>query len=119
MISNIIYLACCKFYIVCGTGGTNSSVYPDVIMTGETDLCLSMGYELTPSNPPKEVTDAIERISSLAKAAGKWQGGRIRPSTGGVKEMMSRGIQIIGVGLDAWALRDVFTDAVKEAEASA
>ncbi len=96
---------------------TNES-FSDVIMTGETDLCLSMGYELTPNNPPKEVVDAIQRISSLAKDAGKWQGGRIRPSTGGVKEMMSRGIQMIGVGLDAWALRDVLTAAVNEAEAS-
>lgn len=87
-------------------------------MTGETDLCLSMGYELTPNNVPKEVSEAVNQISVLAKAAGKWQGGRIRPSTGGVKEMMSRGIQMIGVGLDAWALRDVLTAAVKEAEAT-
>lgn len=87
-------------------------------MTGETDLCLSMGYELTPNSPPKEVTDAINHISELAKAAGKWQGGRLRPSTGGVKDMMPRGIQMIGVGLDAWMLRDAITVAVKNAEAS-
>jgi 2-keto-3-deoxy-L-rhamnonate aldolase RhmA len=97
---------------------TYGPFYLDVIMTGETDLCLSMGYELTPSNPPEEVIEAIQRISSLAKAAGKWQGGRIRPSTGGVKDMMLRGIQMIGVGLDAWALRDCLTAAAKEAEAS-
>lgn len=87
-------------------------------MTGETDLCLSMGYELTPNNPPKEVTKAIERVSSLAKASGKWQGGRIRPSTGGVKDMMSRGIQMIVVDLDAWALRNALTHAIQAAEAS-
>lgn len=88
-------------------------------MTGETDLCLSMGYDLTPNNPPKEVLEAIDRISSLARTAGKWQGGRIRPSTGGVKEMMAKGIQMIGVGLDAWVLRDNLTTAVELAEASA
>lgn len=88
-------------------------------MTGETDLCLSMGYELTPGNPPGEVTRAVDHISALAKAAGKWQGGRIRPSTGGVKEMMGRGIQMIGVALDAWILRESIAAAVKEAEDSA
>ncbi|CAH0057986.1 unnamed protein product [Clonostachys solani] len=60
----------------------------DVVMIGETDLCLSMGYNLDPYDPPKEVIEATERISSSAKAAGKWQGGRIRPSSGGVKELM-------------------------------
>ncbi|OAA68525.1 Pyruvate/Phosphoenolpyruvate kinase [Niveomyces insectorum RCEF 264] len=88
----------------------------DVIIVGDTDLCLSMGYELNPQNPPKEVIDAGAHISTLAKAAGKWQGGRIRPSTGGVREMMSRGIQMIGVALDAWTLRDSLTAAVKEAQ---
>lgn len=92
--------------------------YIDVIMAGETDLCLSMGYELTPNEPAQEVLDAMDRISSLAKAAGKWQGGRIRPSTGGIKEMMSKGIQMIGVGMDAWALRDTLTAVVKDAETS-
>ena len=77
-----------------------------------------MGYDLRPSNPPPEVVDGVLRISALAKAAGKWQGDRIRPSTGGVKELMSRGVQMIGVGLDAWALRDVLSAAVQEANAT-
>ena len=77
-----------------------------------------MGYELTPDNPPQEVLDAVKKISSLAKAAEKWQAGRIRPSTGGVGDMMSRGIQMIGVGLDAWALREILGKRVAEAEAS-
>ena len=77
-----------------------------------------MGYELNSSNPPQEVIDAIDHISALVKAAGKWQGGRIRPSTGGVKAMMSRGIQMIGVALDAWILRDSIAAAVKDANAS-
>lgn len=75
-----------------------------------------MGHELTPNNPPSEVVDAIRQISAATKMANKWQGGRIRPSTGGVKDMMARGIQMIGVGLDAWCLRDALTNAVKEAE---
>lgn len=87
-------------------------------MTGETDLCLSMGHELNSTDPPKEVLEAIGHISSLAKAAGKWQGGRIRASTGGVREMMARGIQMIVVGLDAWVLSEGLTSALQEAEAS-
>ena len=103
---------------ICKKGPDGTNVCSDVIITGETDLCLSMGYDLTPSSPPVEVVDAINRISALAKAAGKWQGDRIRPSTGGVKELMARGVQMIGVGLDAWALRDVLTAAIQEAKAS-
>lgn len=87
-------------------------------MTGETDLCLSMGYELEPNDPPHEVQHAIRRISKIAQTTCKWQGGRIRPSTGGVKDMMARGIQMIVIGLDAWMFRDGLSTAVEQAELS-
>ncbi|AFR94605.1 HpcH/HpaI aldolase/citrate lyase [Cryptococcus neoformans var. grubii H99] len=87
----------------------------DIIMTGETDICLSMGYPLTPDNPAQEVTAAISHISSLARKANKWQGGRIRPSTGGPKAMASRGIGMIQVGVDAWLLREILNAKITQA----
>ena len=88
----------------------------DIIMIGETDLCLSMGYPLSPESPPDEVIRTVNRMGALAVRANKWVAGALKPSTGnGVQEMISRGISMIRVGLDAWMLRSAITEAITKA----
>lgn len=79
----------------------------DIIMTGEIDICLFMGYFLISDNSVQEVIAVILYILLLVRKVNKWQGGCIRFLMGGLKVMVLRGIGMIQVGVDVWLLREI------------